>query len=168
MRSKGLGVWLDRLAYGLFLCGVVGAAGMTVLVFVSTLSRYLFNAPWHFANELTGLLFFSLTFLTIPHVLNQGDHIRLDLLTRRLPAGLARIAEALAALILLLFAAILLYESWDFMSVSYGLAARTEIGGLLLWPWMALMPLSFLLCILIQLRHGLSAPDKHCTGEGEP
>jgi TRAP-type C4-dicarboxylate transport system permease small subunit len=72
MRSKGLSLWLDRLAYGLFLCGVVGAVGMTVLVFVSTLSRYLFNIPWHFANELTGLLFFSLTFLTIPHVFNQG------------------------------------------------------------------------------------------------
>lgn len=150
---------IDRLSYGLFLIGVAGGIVMSFTVFASTLMRYVFDNPIHFSNELAGLLFFSLTFLTIPHVLNSGRHIRIDLVTRKLSPLTARLSEVFASLILILFSAIIIYESWDFMLFSYEIDARSEISGLLLWPWMVLMPLSFALCILVQLRHGLKAPQ---------
>ncbi len=149
---------IDRLSYGLFLIGVAGGIVMTFTVFTSTLMRYVFDSPIHFSNELAGLLFFSLTFLTIPHVLNSGRHIRIDLVTRKLSPLAARLSEVFTSLILILFSAIIIYESWDFMLFSYEIDSRSEISGLLLWPWMILMPLSFALCILVQLRHGLRAP----------
>ncbi|WP_107850430.1 TRAP transporter small permease [Oceanimonas marisflavi] len=150
---------VDRLCYGLFLAGVGGGILMTITVFASTLLRYLFGSPVHFSNELAGLLFFSLTFLTIPHVLNSGRHIRIDLITRALSARAARLSETFAGLVLILFSTIVIYESWDFMVFSREIEARSDISGLLLWPWMALMPLSFVLCILVQLRHGLRHPE---------
>ena len=150
---------IDRLSYGLFLIGVAGGIVMTFTVFASTLMRYVFDHPIHFSNELAGLLFFSLTFLTIPHVLNSGRHIRIDLVTRKLSPLAARLSEVFASLILILFSAIIIYESGNFMLFSYEIDARSEISGLLLWPWMILMPLSFSLCILVQLRHGLKAPQ---------
>lgn len=158
---------VDRLCHGLFLVGVAGGILMTITVFVSTLLRYLFDHPLHFSNELAGLLFFSLTFLTLPHVLNSGRHIRIDLVTRTLSARTARLAETLAGLVLILFSAIVIYESWDFMVFSREIGARSDISGLLLWPWMALMPLSFALCILVQLRHGLRHPDGNVHADDE-
>ncbi|WP_116473885.1 TRAP transporter small permease [Zobellella maritima] len=149
---------IDRLSYGLFLIGVAGGIVMTFMVFASTLLRYVFDKPVHFSNELAGLLFFSLTFLTIPHVMNCGRHIRIDLVTRCLHPLVARLTEVFASLVLILFSAIIIYESWDFMIFSYEIDSRSDISGLLLWPWMVLMPLSFVLCILVQLRHGLKNP----------
>lgn len=156
---KMFGKIVDKLAYALFLLGVVGGIVMTFLVFMSTLLRYIVGSPIYFSNELAGLLFFSLTFLTIPHVLNIGRHIRIDLVVKPLPVPLQRAASFLASLVLIAFCAVFIYESWDFMQFSMIIDSRSNISGILLWPWMTLMPLSFLLCILVQIRHGLKSPD---------
>lgn len=150
---------IDKLTYLLFLLGVAGGIAMTFLVFGSTLLRYLFNSPLHFSNELAGLLFFSLTFLTIPHVLNSGRHIRIDMVVRYLPPALARLVEAFASLVLIVFSLIVIYESLDFLSFSHAIESRSDISGILLWPWMVLMPLSFGLCVLVQLRHVFKMPQ---------
>lgn len=150
---------IDKLAYGLFLLGVIGGVAMTMLVFVSTLLRYVVGKPIYFSNELAGLLFFSLTFLTIPHVLNIGRHIRIDLVVRPLPAPMQRVASGFASFVLIAFSSIFIYESWDFLKFSMMINARSDISGILLWPWMALMPLAFTLCILVQIRHGLKSPE---------
>lgn len=150
---------IDKLSYGLFLLGVVGGIFMTLLVFVSTLLRYVAGKPLYFSTELAGLLFLTLTFLTIPHVLNIGRHIRIDLVVKPLPPAMQRFASCLSSLVLIAFSAIFVYESWEFMRFSLSIEARSVISGILLWPWMILMPLSFMLCILVQLRHGLKSPE---------
>ncbi|MCG7599286.1 TRAP transporter small permease [Halomonas sp. McH1-25] len=128
---------------------------MTGLVLVSTLMRYLVGRPIGFSDELSGLLFLSLSFLSLPHVLNTSQHIRIDLLVRALPSRMAAVADIFANAILVAFASIFAYQAWDFMTFSLQIGARSEISGVLLWPWMALMPLSMLLCILIVVRNGL-------------
>ncbi|TDX31696.1 TRAP-type C4-dicarboxylate transport system permease small subunit [Modicisalibacter xianhensis] len=128
---------------------------MTGLVLVSTLMRYLVGKPIGFSDELSGLLFLSLSFLSLPHVLNTSQHIRIDLLVRALPSRMAVAADIFANTILVAFASIFAYQAWDFMTFSLQIGARSEISGVLLWPWMALMPLSMLLCILIVVRNGL-------------
>lgn len=143
---------IDKLAYGLFIVGVLGGIAMAALIFVSTMLRYLIGSPISYSDELAGLLFFSMAFLSLPHVLNKGRHIRIDLLTNALPAPLRRLSEAFSGLVLIAFASIFFYESWDFMSFSMEIDAHSDISNLLLWPWMALMPTAMGLCILIQLR----------------
>ncbi len=150
-----LSTWLDRLVYGVFLIGVCGGVFMTGLVLVSTLMRYLAGSPIGFSDELSGLLFLSLSFLSLPHVLNTSQHIRIDLLVRTLSRRLAVAADIFANGIFVAFAGIFAYQAWDFMMFSLQIGSRSEISGVLLWPWMALMPLSMLLCILLVARNGL-------------
>ena len=138
--------------------GVVGGVMMTGLIFVSTLMRYLGGRPLRFSDELAGLLFLSLTFLSLPYVLDKGRHIRIEILTNLVPAPIARIMDVIGTLILVAFCMIFAYEAWDFMSFSLSINSRTDISGLLLWPWMAIMPFSMLLCLLVQLRHGFRQP----------
>ncbi|PMR72741.1 TRAP transporter small permease [Billgrantia endophytica] len=153
------GKLIDKLTYSLFLIGVMGGIGMTLLVFVSTVLRYVIGRPIYFSNELAGLLFLSLTFLTIPHVLNIGRHIRIDLAVNSLRPPMKRVTGLFSSFVLIAFSLIFIYESWDFMRFSLMIDARSDISGILLWPWMILMPLSFTLCILVQIRHGLRSPE---------
>lgn len=152
---------IDGVAYGMFLGGVIAGILMALTVFVSTLMRYVLNTPLHFSNELAGLLFLSITFLTIPHVLNIGRHIGIDLVVKRLPLLLQGGASLLAGLVLILFSGVFVYQSWDFMVFSRAIEARSDISGLLLWPWMLLMPLGFAMCILITLKKVL----KRCVAD---
>lgn len=149
---------IDRLTQSVFWVGVVSGILMTLLIFVSTLMRYIGGRPVRFSDELAGLLFISLTFFCLPHILNQGRHIRIEILLKVLPAKLVVLADLLATLALVSFCGIFLYESFDFMNFSREIHSTTDISGIVLWPWMAIMPFSMVLCLLVQLRHGFRQP----------
>lgn len=154
---------LKNVAYATFLLGVISGIAMTLLIFVSTLMRYLGGRPIRFSDELAGLLFLSLTFLCLPYVLDKGRHIRIEILINLMPAGIAKLMDFIAVMVLLAFCSIFAYESWNFMSFSHSLNSRTDISGLLLWPWMTIMPFSIVLCALIQLTHGFKQPTADVT-----
>lgn len=149
---------IERTAYGSFLLGVIGGIVMTGLIFVSTLMRYLGGRPLRFSDELAGLLFLSLTFLCLPYVLDKGRHIRIEILLNLVPVPMARIMDLVGTMTLVVFCVVFAYEAWDFMAFSFSINSRTDISGILLWPWMTIMPFSMLLCLLVQFRHGIRQP----------
>ncbi|MFI0473445.1 TRAP transporter small permease [Halomonas sp. HMF6819] len=149
---------LDKTAYASFLLGVMSGVVMTLLIFISTLMRYLGGRPLRFSDELAGLLFLTLTFLCLPYVLNKGRHIRIEILINLMPASIARVMDFVAVMVLLTFCTVFAIESWKFMEFSFAINSRTDISSILLWPWMAIMPFSMVLCILIQLSHGFKQP----------
>lgn len=149
---------IEKTAHGAFLLGVFGGVVMTGLIFVSTLMRYLGGRPLRFSDELAGLLFLSLTFLCLPYVLDQGRHIRIEILLKLAPPAMARIMDVIGTITLVTFCVVFAYEAWDFMDFSRSISSRADISGILLWPWMAIMPFSMLLCILVQFRHGIRQP----------
>lgn len=149
---------IERTAYGAFLIGVLCGVAMTGLIFVSTLMRYLGGRPLRFSDELAGLLFLSLTFLCLPHVLDKGRHIRIEILLQLAPPSIVKVMDFVGIMTLLTFCVVYAYESYDFMGFSYSINSRADISGILLWPWMAIMPFSMLLCILVQFRHGIRQP----------
>ncbi|MCC5901871.1 MAG: TRAP transporter small permease [Halomonas sp.] len=154
---------LKNIAYLSFLLGVASGIAMTALIFVSTLMRYLGGRPLRFSDELAGLLFLTLTFLCLPHVLNKGRHIRIEILVTLMPKSIVKIMDFIAVIVLLTFCSIFAYESWHFMHFSFSLNSRTDISGILLWPWMSIMTFSMVLCILIQLSHGFTQPTANVT-----
>ncbi|SEL65880.1 TRAP transporter small permease [Halomonas daqiaonensis] len=153
-----LSLLIARTAYGVFLLGVFGGVVMTGLIFVSTLMRYLGGSPLRFSDELAGLLFLSLTFLCLPYVLDKGRHMRIEIIRNIVPGPMARIMDVISTLTLVAFCMAFAYEAWDFMGFSYSISSRADISGILLWPWMAIMPFSMLLCLLVQFRHGIRQP----------
>lgn len=158
---------IARTAYGAFLLGVLGGVVMTGLIFVSTLMRYLGGSPLRFSDELAGLLFLSLTFLCLPYVLDKGRHMRIEILLNLVPAPMARIMDVIGTITLVTFCVVFAYEAWDFMDFSRSISSRADISGILLWPWMAIMPFSMLLCLLVQLRHGTRQPLADRASEEE-
>lgn len=105
--------WLERLEEWLI---AFLLAAMTVLTFVQVITRYVFNYSFTWALELTTILFAWLIFLGIPYGVRVGSHIGLDALVKALPPRIARAVGALAAALGVVYAAILLVGSWNYVA----------------------------------------------------
>jgi TRAP-type C4-dicarboxylate transport system permease small subunit len=133
------------------------AAGILLSAFValSAFMRYLVGAPFAFTEEFVGLLFSAMVFLALPYCSHAGQHIRVTLLTDHLPPSWRAYSSVASTLFTLLFCILFAWISFDFAWTSYELGARSDIGRLLLWPWMATMPLACLFMAVAALLHAL-------------
>lgn len=133
--------------------GALATAGIFVLLAVSSLKRYFGGSPVPYTEELAGLLFVVTSIAAVPHAVATGQHVRLLVLWRRLPpllAGALAVAGDLAGAAVLV---VLVRQMVAFAAYSLDVGSRTEISELLLWPWMAVMPLSLaVLALAITLR----------------
>ncbi|MBU2964637.1 TRAP transporter small permease [Amphritea sp. 2_MG-2023] len=143
---------IDFIVKIVFYIGVSSGIIMTLLVFASTLLRYLAGQPISFSDELTGLLFLTMAFTTFPYVSNKSGHIRLDLITNKMPPTIQKIFIPIASAIFITFAVIFAWQSWQFLEFSKFISSRTDVSRILLWPWMALMPISMILCVLVEIK----------------
>ena len=142
---------LHRLVSAMNVLGAIAAILMTTMVFSGAVMRYLFGAPLRFSDELVGLLFVAMAFLALPLGLLQRQHITVDIVTRKLRGGWRRLADLIAVLVLIAFAAAFILVSYRFASFSHLIDARSEIGALVLWPWMAVMPACTTIALLVAL-----------------
>lgn len=127
---------------------VATAAGILVTVFValSSMMRYAIGKPFAYTEELVGLLFATMVFLSLPYCTLRRRHIEVTLLTDRFPPALRRVSALASALLVLLFCIWYGTFAWEFVAVSWQLHSKSDMGGILLWPWMASM---FVACVLI-------------------
>lgn len=146
--------WLVRLMN--VLAGI-SAILMTLLVFLATVMRYFMGAPLMFSDELVGLLFVCMAFLAVPMALLQRRHIAVDLVVRHMRGRLRRVIDIVAVLIFIAFAVIFIYNAFDFANFSREIGSRSDIGSLVLWPWMMVMPAAFAVATLIALLQLLDA-----------
>jgi len=142
---------LDAFVSALNVCAALAGIALTLLVISSAVMRYLVGAPLKFSDELVGLLFLTLSFLALPLGLLRGRHVTLDIFTRRLPAGAAAIASAAASLLFVAFAAVFAWQAWEFAMFSRLIDARSELGSMILWPWMMMMAAAFAIALVVAL-----------------
>ena len=117
---------------------------VTALVTASAVGRYLFGTPGRLIEELSGLLMIALLFAALA-VPGKEGHIRVGLVADRV-TGPARIAFRVAALlIVLLFAGIFAWEAWQQVQFNFRRNIRTELGGIPIWPWSAVMVASLVI-----------------------
>ena len=144
---------LNALCRTLMRVAAVAGAAMGGFVALSAIMRYVLGSPYRFTEELVGLLFAAMVFLTLPYCASMSRHIRVTLV-RDLQPGWARAAsDIVAALAIIVFAVIFAHLSWDFTALSYRLRSVTDMAGLLVYPWMALMPIGIgLLGVVVTVR----------------
>jgi TRAP-type C4-dicarboxylate transport system permease small subunit len=118
--------------YGRFLraCGWVSQVStfvMMLLVVANVLGRYLFNKPITGTLEFTESLLVLIIFLSVAMTQYDGGHIRVTLLTRRLPRPLARALVVGCMLVGAVFfgwcayaSGRFAYESWTFNEQEWG------------------------------------------------
>jgi C4-dicarboxylate transporter DctQ subunit len=107
---------LDRAAAaaatGLAAAGVLCALAMMVLVTGDVIARYGFNSPTTWADEMASYLLIAIVFLGLAQNLRQGSHIRIDVLTSRLPGAARRVFEVFAYAAGVVFSVVLVAGCW--------------------------------------------------------
>ncbi|MFZ9416305.1 MAG: TRAP transporter small permease [Alphaproteobacteria bacterium] len=144
-----IGRILDLVARAL--AAIAAAAGAAIFAFIlaAVVMRYLVAAPFRFTEELSGLLLAMMVFLAMPMALVRDLNIRVTLVTDSLPALARRVAWIASELILVAFATIFAWQSWNLVAFHARLGLKSEQARLELWPWLAVMTACVALCALV-------------------
>jgi TRAP-type transport system small permease protein len=126
----------------------VGAAMYGVMMLVSVIDvggRYFFKHPLLGATELVGLMLVVGGTWGMAYCQVLKMHIRIDLVYNKFPALVQSILWAISCLVCLTTAALIAWQGFFKAGQYYitELGTRTDILGIPLWPFIALMAIGF-------------------------
>ena len=129
--------------------GALALLVMTSLVVVSSVMRYFVGRPFRFTEELVALFYMSMVFLAIPLVTMKDTHVAVSVMPARFKLRFGSVLRVGAALVIVAFCAWFTYEAFGWMDHSRRLNSKSEQADFLLWPWMAVIPLTMAFITLI-------------------
>lgn len=136
---------LNPVFIAMAVLATVAGAAIVALIGASVIMRHVASAPYRFTEELVGLLMTAAFFLALPLVTFRAEHVRVTALVDALPPKLRRLLGPAVCVFGVLFCAWLLTLSIPWFDFAFARGIKTEVARLLLWPWMALVPVS--LCL---------------------
>lgn len=134
--------WLDRMEEWIVMLML---AAMTLLTFTQVVLRYVFNAGFVWALELTTVFFAVMIFVGISYGVRVGAHIGIDAVVKLMPRPLRRAVSIGVVLLCLVYAGIVLTGSWDYVSKMKEVGIELEDMPIPLWTVRAIMPLGYAL-----------------------
>jgi TRAP-type C4-dicarboxylate transport system permease small subunit len=160
-------------AYGRFLrvvalISAVSVFVMMVLVVVNVAGRYLLNKPLSGTLEFTESLLVLIIFLSVALTQYDGGHIRVTLLTRRLPKRWAHALSIFCMLCGATFFSWCAYAAWVFAAQAYSFNEQ-EWGEVVfpLWPMkfvvfigIGMLAIQFLLDAIAETIMPIAADDE--------
>ena len=143
---------LDGLLKGLLFLSSFAGFGIVAVVLLSVFQRYVLKSPLSFSEELVGLLLSSMLFMSLPYISNTEKNVKITLISNLLQIKYKIWLTIIAYLINLIFSVWMLIETIEWMEFAIKLNLKTENSRLLLSPWMAVVPLSFSVNIIISIK----------------
>ena len=143
----------DDLLKGLLFLSSFAGFGIVAIVLLSVFQRYVLKSPLSFSEELVGLLLSSMLFLSLPYITNTDKHVKITLITNFLKKKYKTWLTIIGYTINLIFSLWMLIETIEWMEFAIKLNLKTENSRLLLSPWMAVVPLSFFVNLIISLKN---------------
>ena len=141
---------------------------LTSLVVLSSLMRYVYGSPFSFTEELVALLYMSSIFLALPLATAERIHVAIAVLPKKLMHLLRYPLRLLACLIMIAFCVWFTLVAYEFMAQSYSFNSRSEQAEILLWPWMAIMPVSMGFVVVISILHLIQSIDPSAEAAPAP
>jgi len=138
------------------LAACAGAA-IVALIGASVAMRYFAFTPFRFTEELVGLLMTAAFFLALPLVTLRAEHVRVLILVNSLSDRTGRLVALLASLFGVAFCVWFFLLCLPWLEFALDRNIKTEVGRLLMYPWMALVPLSMILTAIAFLMRGVIA-----------
>ena len=138
---------------------------LTFLVVLSSLMRYVYGSPYSFTEELVALLYMSSIFLALPLATAERVHVAIAVLPKKVMLLLRYPLRILACLIMICFCVWFSIVAYEFVAQSYNFNSKSEQAEILLWPWMAIMPISMGFVVIIAILHLIQSID---PSAGEP
>lgn len=140
---------------GLAVLAALAGSAIVVLIGVSVAMRHVANAPLHFTEELVGLLMTAAFFLALPLVTLKAEHVRVSIVVASLTDRHARWLGIVAGLFGVAFCLWYFALCMPWLEFAFDRNLKTEVARLLMYPWMALIPLSLVLTAIAFAVRGI-------------
>ena len=131
MRANFLSICrgLDRITA--FLC-VLACVVLTASVLAIVILRFGFDTGFIKLQNLSVYAFSALMILSLPYCLRRGGHVRVEVISERLPPGYRRGADIVALVLFLIpMFGVLIWAWWPQMTYAWSIReASLETGGL--------------------------------------
>lgn len=126
---------------------IVAAAVVSAL---TSVVRKLFDLGSNSWLEVQWWLFAICFLFAAPWTLARNEHIRIDIVSSRLPQWIRNVIEVIGHVFFLLpMAAMIVFTSWYFFTTSYAQNEQAQnAGGLPQWPIKAVIPAAFALLFI--------------------
>jgi TRAP-type C4-dicarboxylate transport system permease small subunit len=169
-------------AYGRFLTGLAFAGcavlfAMMMLICADVLLRNVRLVPGVYgiswSSEVTEYCLYLITLFTAPWLLRQGQHIRIDILLRVLPARIAWYCEWAGDLLALVCCVVIGFVGWKAAAASHAIGSMV-VKTLAVPEWWLLAPLQATFVLLAiemlfrmeRLRSGPRGPRSDAVSTG--
>ncbi|MFK7836608.1 MAG: TRAP transporter small permease [Sulfitobacter sp.] len=162
--KKTIALGLEYLALAFAALAALGLSAIVGIIVTSVVMRKFANTPLHITEEVVGLLLSVALFLGLPMVTLRAKHVHVSLLTTYLN-GKAKATLQIAGLVVgIVFFGWLIWETIPWFEFAFKRSLKTETTRILLYPWMALMPLSLAVTGLILIARLLGLIDTPTNG----
>ena len=98
---------------------------MMCLVLVDVTTRYLLQNPLSIAEEFGGYLLVAITCMGLAFAWQEGSHVRIELLIKKLPARLRQWLRLLTLTMAFVFTLFMLFASYELVSLSFLFGQRS-------------------------------------------
>ena len=130
---------------------------MTVIMFVIVVARYLFDAGFIWIQESVTWMHAMVFMLGAAYALRHEEHVRVDIFYRTMLARRRAVVDAFGVLLFLLpMCGYLLFESWDFVAVSWAMGEASRESGGLPYPFIPVLKSILLVMPVLLALQGLS------------
>ena len=143
-----LGEWADRLVRAVAYTSLILYPALVLCTVYEVVARYVFHAPTIWAFDITFMLHGSLFMLTGAYALQKKSHIRIDVLSTRLPDRVQHAVNLLAYACLFLPAIGVVAHATIRRSYSAFMTGEVELvsaWGPTIWPFFSALALGLVL-----------------------
>ena len=149
---------LESLSAAMAMLGAFSASGIVLVIGVSVSMRYFAFAPFSFTEELVGLLMTISFFLALPLATLRSEHVQISVFVAALTEKNRSRATKISRVFGTIFCVWLLVLSIPWLDFAIDRKIKTEVGRLIMYPWMLVIPISVILTMIAFILH--SPPKK--------
>jgi len=142
---------------------------LLAIIVPGTISRYLFNYPFHFVEEYSGYLFVGMGFLAVSYALRKGVHVSVTAGVKHLSYRTRTVLEAVTTSAAICVAGLLFWHSFKFWYGNYQIhMVSSTIMQTPLWIPQLFIWLGWLTFVLSLVVHLTRKIREFRESEGEP
>lgn len=133
---------LEGLAFAMAVAAALCMVGIVAIITTGVVMRRFAGTPLHITEDVVGLMLTAVLFLGLPLVTLRSQHVRVSIAANALEPRFPLILHLAAMGVGVAFFGWIFITALPWLEFAYLRNLKTETARLLLYPWMAVVPLS--------------------------
>lgn len=136
---------MESLSKSMVILAMVLSVLMAITITWSVVSRYFFSSPLSGVDEVVGMLFTSMVFLSLPYMFLNKMNIEITIFSTRWNVLKRTIMSVISHIMCIVFLGIFADLTLTYAIESYAFSAKSMVAEIPIWPCAML---AFIACVL--------------------